>query len=842
MKKYYLPLICLFLLACTPMALAQFPGAAPSVKGKVSGRLLDAETGAAIPYATVILFAKQASPPKGAPASAPAADSLAAASPWKQVNGALSDEAGSFTIKDIAIGEYKVEIAFLGYDKKTLSFQTTGAKPDYDLGSVQLAVTAQLLEGVTVTGQKEVIEHHVDKLVFNAENDPSLAGGDATDVLRKTPMLAVDLDGNLSLRGNSNVRLLINGKPSTLFSGSVADALRSIPADEIKKVEVITVPTAKYDGEGSGGIVNIITKRKGMEGMKGTLNLNAGLRALGGGGSLTMGRGRFGLNGNLFGNYGLTRRSGNDLYRETWGENPQQLFQRGEGESRFDFLSGKIGAYYDFNAYTSVNSAVSLRNFSNTTTSLSNSRRFNTGSDTPFELISRNSFMDMSNTSFDWTNDFRRTYEGSEREIALAFQLSGNLSNTLNRFSEQGARTLANNNTNDSDNLEYTYQADYTEPFGKWGKLEIGAKAVVRRLTSDFAAFVGPGISEGLEIDPTQSDAFAYDQDVIGGYSSLNAKLNKKWSLITGLRYEHTRIGFDFRDRDLTADNAYGSFLPSAIASYTFTPMTSLKASYTRRIQRPNLYFLNPYIRQNSTLFISQGNPKLAPEITDQLELALNTMVKKNVVNLSLFYRSTQDVIESFQSLQRIEQDTVTLSSFLNVGTNQAFGANVFTNIKFTKWVSLFLSADASTYNVSSASLGLSNKGLVAGGNAGLNFNFGKGWKANTFTFYRSAQPTLQGRQPSYMFMNMGISKDILKEKGNIGLSAANPFSEFIEFRSEVRGENFYQSSAFRNQQRDIRLSFRYNFGDMKFRPQNRNTRIRNDDQKSGGSQGGEGN
>jgi ferric enterobactin receptor len=822
------------------LAHAQFPGGPASIKGKISGRLLDAESGAPIPYATVVLYQKQA------PAPRPASDSTAAAAPpatpWKQVNGALSEDNGSFVLKEIPIGEYRLELSFLGYEKKTVEISTSGAKPDHDLGSVKLSVTAELLEGVTVTGAREMIEQHVDKIVFNAENDPSLAGGDATDVLRKTPMMSVDLDGNISLRGNSNVQLLINGKPSTLFSGSVADALRSIPADEIKKVEVITVPTAKYDGEGSGGIVNIITKRKGMEGMKGTINMNAGLRATGGGGSLTLGRGRFGLNGNLFGNYGFDRKSESDLDRETFGENPHRLLQNGRGYSAFNFLSGKIGAYYDLNAYNSFNSSLSLRGFSNNNTSLNLSRRFNPGSTTPFEEINRNSYGSMSNHSFDWTNDYRRTFEGSDRELALAFQLSGTLSNSLNRFTETGGRSLTNNNTNDSDNLEYTYQLDYTEPLGKWGKLETGAKAVIRRLTSDFAAFVGPGLGENLERDPSQSDRFEYDQDVAGGYASLNSKLSKKWGLITGLRYEYTRIGFAFDDNPLNASNDYHSLLPSAIASYSLSQMTALKASYTRRIQRPNLYYLNPYIRQTSPLFIFQGNPKLAPEITDQMELSFNTMVKKNPLNLSVFYRSTRDVIESFQRLQRVENDTVTLNSFLNVGTNYSFGANVFTNVKFTKWLSLFVSADASTYNVSSSSLGLSNSGLVAGGNAGLNFTMGKGWKANTFSYYRSAQPTLQGRQPSYMFVNMGISKDILKEKANIGLSASNPFNEYIEFRSEVGGTEFFQTSAFRNQQRDVRLSFRWNFGDMKFRPQTRNTKIRNDDQKSGGGQGGEGN
>ncbi|WP_224999899.1 TonB-dependent receptor domain-containing protein [Cesiribacter sp. SM1] len=836
MKHFFVLL--LGLIVCTYTAHAQFPGrGAATVKGAISGRLLDTQTGAPIPYATVILLMAQ-SPPKQ---QAPAADT-AVFNPWKQVNGALTEEDGSFKLKDVSPGDYKLEISFLGYEKKSFEISTSGAKPDHDLGAIKLSVSDKVLDGVTVTGQQELIENHVDKVVFNVENDPSLSGGDATDVLRKTPMMSVDMDGNISLRGNSGVRLLINGKPSSLFSGNVAEALRSIPADEIKKVEVITVPTAKYDGEGSSGIVNIITKRKGMEGFKGDVNLNAGIRAVGGGGSLNLGRGRFGLNGSMFGNYGFERRSGNNLYRETYGDNPQRLLQDGEGRSSFNFLSGRIGAFYDFNAYNSLNTSVSMHGYSNDNISQTLSQRYSAGSAEPFEEIIRNSLMEMSNRSFDWTSDYRRTFEGSEREIALAFQMSGNLSNTLNRFTEEGDRSLANNNTNDGDNMEYTYQLDYTEPFGKWGKLETGGKAMLRRLTSEFTAFVGPGIGQDQEIDPRQSDRFRYDQDVVSAYSSLNSKLSEKWGLVTGLRYEYTRIGFEFRDNPLNASNEYSSFLPSAIASYNISQMTSLKGSYTRRIQRPSLYYLNPYLRQSSTLFISRGNPKLDPEITDQLELSFNTMIKENVVNLSVFYRNTQDMIESYSTLEQFEGDTVTLSTYLNVGSNQSFGANAFTNIKLTKWASLFLNANLSTYNVSSAALDRSRRGVGFNSNTGFNFKFDKGWKANTFFYYRSAQPTFQGRSPQYIFMNFGISKDILKEKGSVGLSVANPFRDYMEFESEISGDDFYQTSAWRFQQRDIRLSFRYSFGDMKFSQRNRRSKISNDDMKSGGSQGGDGN
>lgn len=217
---------------------------APVLKGKVKGMLLDSVTGESIGFATLVLRKSGLK---------------------TDLDGVLSDDNGSWNFENVKTGKYDIVISFLGYEEKVLkNVETTLKNPDIDLGKIQLRPSAILLDAVEVKEERSLVENKVDRIVYNAENDASIAGGDATDVLRKVPMLTVDLQGNVSLRGSQNVRILINGKPSGMFSNNIADALKMFPADQIKKVEVITSPSAKYDAEGSGGIINIITSKQNI--------------------------------------------------------------------------------------------------------------------------------------------------------------------------------------------------------------------------------------------------------------------------------------------------------------------------------------------------------------------------------------------------------------------------------------------------------------------------------------------------------------------------------------------------------------------------------------------------
>ena len=325
---------------------AQFPFGgqkSPSIKGNISGEIIDTSTNEAVGFASIV---------------------LKRASSEKILNGVISEDDGKFKIGEVTTGKYDVVISFLGYEEKIIyNVEATLKDPDVNLGQIFLYPSSILLDAVEITEERALIENKVDKIVFNAEQDASIAGGDATEVLRKVPMLSVDLDGNVSLRGSQNVKILINGKPSGMFSSNTADALKMFPADQIKKVEVITSPGAKYDGEGGAGIINIITKKADIEGIAGSVNVSAGNRQSNGNINLNIGRGRFGFttNGGVF--YSLPQ-DGTSTFLRTSLSSGDVLYSSSSvtETSRLGF-NGSANAFYDFNAFNAINSTFTLRGF-----------------------------------------------------------------------------------------------------------------------------------------------------------------------------------------------------------------------------------------------------------------------------------------------------------------------------------------------------------------------------------------------------------------------------------------------------------------------------------------------
>jgi len=302
---------------------AQMPGGgAPSITGRISGTVIDSITKKPVDYASV---------------------ALGRATSTKSTNGSLTDSKGVFKIDNVAPGKYKLTISFIGYQTKVInSVETTPLKPDANLGRIILSPSAKALKEVTVTGQASIIENKVDKVVYNAEKDATVSGGNAGDVLRKVPMVSVDQDGNVSLRGSQNVRVLINGKPSGAVASSLADAMKMLPADQIKNVEVITSPSAKYDAEGSAGIINIITKRKEMSGVSGSVSGGLGTRQNNGNANININKNRLAITGNFGGNLMWPQESRTNVFLNTGNMSSSQS---GTSEvTRYGFTSAaKVG-------------------------------------------------------------------------------------------------------------------------------------------------------------------------------------------------------------------------------------------------------------------------------------------------------------------------------------------------------------------------------------------------------------------------------------------------------------------------------------------------------------------
>ena len=819
----------LFLLICsTTWSFAQRPGrpgggfgGGPSIKGKITGKLIDAESKEPLAFASVVLK----NPVKN-----------------KDVNGTITDENGNFKITEVPAGTYELLISFVGYDLKKQSITLTPKKPDLNLSTIAMKGNIAQLDEVVIQGERELIENKIDKIVYNAERDVANAGGDATDVLRRAPLLSVDLDGNVSLRGSQNIQILVNGKPSSMFATSPGDALKVIPADQIKSVEVITSPSAKYDGEGTAGIINIITKKSNIQGVAGNVNLSVGNRSNRGVLGLNGGAGRFGFNASGSTYYSWPR-SGGTLFRREDRLSDQRSIINEVGDSDSDRLGyfATAGAFYDFNAYHSLSTSFRLRgsasnNEGQTITTIDdNINNIN-------QEFRRRTDNESNRNGFEWSLDYIIKFpEQKGRELSFSYKIDGNNENQElsvlqdDLIADDPDLFINEFNDNDGDNRENTLQADYVHPVSKNLKIETGFKGVLRQVESGFRVDSLNTTSGNFVVDPSRTDFLDYGQDVLSGYISSNIKLGKKTGLIAGVRYEHTDIEGDLRiQEDADFINDYDNWLPSIIFSYKLGKTSTAKASYNRRIQRPSLRFINPYQQINNARNISQGNPELDPELTDNYEISYSTFVKGSSINASLYYRRTTDVIESFTERN---EDNISVSTFFNVGNRNSVGLNIFTSTKILKVWTLRGGVNVFTYDASGVVNGVSvsNNAVLWNGNINSNIKLKKDWVIDMFGFYRARRQTLQGFNPSFSIFSMGIRKTIWDKKGSIGIRIVEPFFENKLFASEIEGVNFSQVSEREIPFRSFGINFSYKFGKVDFKGRPRRSKIRNDDLKDDG-------
>jgi ferric enterobactin receptor len=787
------------------IAFGQFPGAmnrGPVIKGKIEGTLIDSITKEPVSFATVSLKKEGSA---------------------ALLDGTVTDDLGNFRL-DVTNGKYDLYFSFIGFVEKKVSVETTLKNPDYKMGQIFLSQNAVLLDAVEIAGERALIENKVDRLVFNAENDASIAGGDATDVLRKVPLLSVDLNGNVSLRGSNNVRILINGKPSGMFSSNVADALKMFPADQIKQVEVITAPSAKYDGEGSAGIINIITTKKNVEGVAGSVNTSVGNIQNNAILSLNVGKGRFGLNTNASTFYSIPV-EGKSSFSRIADDLSSSYIQNGTQKTSRLGVNGSANAFYDINGFNSINSTINLRGFG-----------FSVDG-TNVADISQNGFGDRftrTNTGstlvggFDWNTDYTMKFEKHEgREWSTAFQLSKDNNDQNFTVTERYNSVTALNRDlkifNDGDNTEYTIQTDYTHPFSKSTKLELGGKAVLREIVSDF---YNQNLTTGTR---TNSDIFEYDQNVIAGYSSLSFIAAKKNNFIIGGRYERTDIAGKYRVGDARAfSEGYNSFLPSLTYSRTLPKFRSLKVSYTQRIQRPSLQFINPFNNNVDQFNLNTGNPQLEPELTHQTDLSYNTNFLGFTMFSSLYYKFTDGIIESV--LGRDEEGR-SVTQFQNIGTNRSVGLNTFISKTISKFT-LRTGGNFFTYGAEGVINGqeLSRNSYEYNVFANADYSFSSSIKADFFGFFKSPTRTLQGDNPRFQIYGLGIRKEW--KNSSLGLRVIQPHTRSLVFASNLNANGFNQTTSFEIPFRSIGINYRYKFGKVDFRE--RQSKIKNSDLKAG--------
>ena len=825
----------LILLSAGPLLAQTTPATgttAPRATGRLTGAVQDAATKKPVEFATVALLAQGSD---------------------KATVAGTCDEKGEFVLAGVPVGEYTLVVSFVGYQAQRVPVRVTEG-PAQPLPPVLLTGAVQQLGEVKVTGERALVESKVDRLVYNAEKDLTNAGGTAADVLQKAPLLTVDLDGNLQLRGSSNLRVLVNGKPSTLLATNLAEALKQIPADQIKAVEVITAPSAKYDAEGTAGVVNIILKKNNLEGKNGNIGAGVSNRNAYVSSNYNQRRGKLGLSSalglNPFLNIARSAARRTDYLSDT---TQSQLLQSGRFRNSGWGLWGNLGLDYDLTPKDVLTLGVqgNYRDLLNQRQQYTDYRLL-----AQDEGLLRTRFVDAYNRAID-TRDgngnvdlnlgYTKQFIRPRQELSVLGLYSVNLGQTRYQLDQQRGERIdyREKSRNDSRNREITLQADYVQPLDSTQTLETGLKTILRRVGSDYRIDADSLDGRGYRPVPQRSNEFQYDQDVYAGYASYGFRVGKKWTFKAGTRLEHTRIDGRFVSSGTALRTQYTNLAPNLMAAWTVTPDHTLKLSYSRRIQRPGIWFLNPYVNTADRRNVSSGNPNLNAELTDAYELSYTTFVKKSSVTFSGYWRQTNNAIESVARLvpgntllATADTTRILYSTYRNLARNSNYGLSAYGSTKLTeKWN---LSGNVNVYwrQVNSPALGISNGGAMFNLNVNSGWQFDKGWSAQFYAYANSRQVTLQGRNSGYRIYSLGAKKEFWDKKANVVVALINPFNARLAFRQDLVAPTFdYENNSY-FYNRQIRVSFFYRFGKMD--NQNRPKKsIQNDDQKQGGGGNG---
>ncbi len=762
-------------------------------QSSISGQIIDAETGNPLEYTTISLLQNDSS----------------------LVTGGLSDMEGNFNI-ETKPGQYLIRIQFVSYETKDLKEIQVGAG-NTNLGKISLAPSTETLSEVLVEGKKEQTVLELDKRVFNVGQDLSNSGRNASEILDNLPSVTVDVDGNVSLRGSNNVRIWVNGKPSGLVGIGDSDGLRSLTGDMIERVEVVTNPSARYEAEGAGGIINIVLKKQQQAGLNGSFTGNIGNPA-NYGGSVNLNYRKSWMN--VFVNYGLNyRRSpgeGNSFQRF---ELPDRSYITRRDQSRVrGGISNNIrfGSDFIINEYNTITASALYRVSDENNTSDLWYRDY-TLEDVLLERTLRTDDEAEDETNQEYELYYKRTFAQKNRDLSVTAQYrQGGETEKSNLTEYAGLEDLApslyQRSLNSENEDQWLFQADYVHPIFSEGKLEVGYRNTIRQIDNNY--LVEEQEESGLwEPLPNFSNNFEYDENIYAGYLILSNKTGK-WSYQGGVRVESTDITTHLIQTAEKNDKNYVNFFPSAFLTYTLTKASSLQASYSRRINRPDFRDLNPFFTFSDARNIRTGNPDLDPEYTDSYELGFLYNFGKGNIYSGGYYRFTDGETER---ISRVENDGITYSRPENMSTENSFGIEVNSNLDLLSWWSVngnfnFYRAitEGEAYGIQ-----LSRDTYTMSGRFTSKWNVPKLFEVQMSGFYRAPQETTQGRRKAFYSVDLGATKDVLNRKATVSLNVRDLFNT-RKFRGVTYGENFYEESSFRWGVRQVTLSFTYRLNQLK--------------------------
>lgn len=779
------------------------------IKGKISGKVIDASSKLPVDFATISLFKPGSTSP---------------------FNGTSTDPKGNFTIDNIPMGEYTLAVDFLGYKRQTIeNLLISPANKNIVVANILLESVQHQLKDVVITASAPTVENKIDKMVYNPSNDLTAQGGVALDVLKKVPMITVDINGNVELMGNANIRFLINGKPSSIFGASLADALQAIPASQIKNVEVITSPGAKYDAEGTGGIVNIVLKDSKIQGINGSVNLSAGTRLENGSFNINARKGDFGVNAFFSGNEQLNSTQINTNNRISYSNTRDtitRLYQKGTGAFKRSGYQSGVSFNWDITPKDALTASVNFNHFGNHNINTTNQDQtiFSTlNSFTADTANLSNSNSRFSANSTDWSLAYKKTFarEGQELDVLYNSSFGRNTSNYTQQqdytnVTHVPSGSIGNNPGTDK---ETDLAIDYSQPVAEGFTIETGAKAVIENLQNTVATQM---LSNGNYVpNPYQTYSFNYKRSIYAYYLSTSFSLFQNFiDGKAGLRYEYTSSSSDFPN---TVIPSYGILAPSFVFQHKLDKTQSLKFAYSYRLERPDYRSLNPFYNITDPHNINTGNPNLKPELGHNFELGYNKQFAKGGnIYVAAFYRYNTDDLQGFTTFYQnltigdTTYHNVSLNQRYNIGREATEGINLYGSLpigKFNIRSNMFF-AERITTNPGSPQV----SGFTYRINMNGSYEFTNTLAAEFFVNYRSSQKGIQGTNPAFAFYNIAVRKQILNKKASIGLTAANPFSNYVTQTGTTFGSNFNQTNIRQVPFRSFGISLSYKFGKLEFK------------------------
>lgn len=839
--KIKCPLL-LIMLVISSLVAAQ--NAAPPFQ--IKGVLLDSLTQEGEPYATIKIVKKEA--------------------PAHALKMLVTDMKGKFQEKVPGTGDFVMTISSIGRNTIVKDFTVKAGEKIVDFGTLYITDASNELGQVEVVAQKPLVKADIDKIEYNVQDDPDSKSNSVLEMLRKVPLVTVDGEDNIKVNGSSSFKVYVNGKPNNMMSNNPTEVLKSMPANSIKHIEVITNPGPKYDAEGVGGILNIVTVGSGLEGYTATFSGNVSNMGAGGGLFGTIKSGKLTISARYNYNYNDRPRGYSGGTRRTVGDitdGSSDLDYSGDSKGHGNFQSGSMEASYEIDTLRLITMSFGLWGGGNNSNGLSNTFATMPGTgDDLYQYVSNNRSKS-SWYSIDGGIDYQRMFHVKDRMLTFSYKIntrpeSSDSYSTYDYDMEDVApdwqdfmKRMKNQHNDGSQNTtEHTFQADYTTPIGKIHTLEAGAKYILRDNSSEDDRYEQASATQAdYEFDNDHSSHYKHQNDILAAYLGYGLKV-KKISGRLGVRYEHTKQEVKYLlGKGDNFDKNFDDLVPSASIGYKLTDMSNLRFGYNMRIYRPGIWYLNPYLDDSNPTNISQGNSHLDSEKSHSFNLSYSNFTQKFNINLSARYSFTNNSIERVTEqvkdteifgLQNPTGKEVLYSTYQNIGKSRNASLSGYINWNATSNTRIYANLYGN-YTYLEGANGLKNDGWNLFAYGGAQQSLPHDWRISLNIYGQTPWIMLQGKGSSFFDYGLSVNKSFLKKRLTLSAFASNFFKKYQHPTSSIEGVGFIQDSWNKYTRQRFGVSVSYRIGELKASVKKAARTISNDDVKSSGGEGGGG-